>query len=363
MPPTLTYYVSGHGFGHARRSIEVVRSLLAVRPDATVHFRTSAPRHVFASILAENVLHHPVSLDPGAVERDILSIDPGATLREAQCALDQAPALLRSEERFLRQSRSCLILADIPFLAGRIADAAGLPALAISNFTWDWIYEPFLASRPEYGPLVDAIRRSHGHFAAILHLPWGGSIESFRQAIEVPLVAAVSRQAPERVLPNLSIDLADDRQRILVAIRGGVSADALRVAAQTCPEMLFLCPNLPGEPPAANILPVLLRPEIDFADLVAISDVVVSKLGYGILADCIAARTPLLWPARAGFREDELTSMECPQYLTMRQIAAGDFLAGNWSDDLRQLLSAPEPAGCTRTDGAAACAALIADRL
>ena len=40
-------------------------------------------------------------------------------------------------------------MADIPFLAGDIAAAAGIPIIAITNFTWDWIYEPYFNDRQD----------------------------------------------------------------------------------------------------------------------------------------------------------------------------------------------------------------------
>jgi hypothetical protein len=43
----VVFYISGHGLGHASRDIEVMRALLARRPDLPIVVRTSAPRWLF----------------------------------------------------------------------------------------------------------------------------------------------------------------------------------------------------------------------------------------------------------------------------------------------------------------------------
>ena len=43
-----------------------------------------------------------------------------------------------------------------------------------------------------------------------------------------------------------------------------------------------------------------------YEDLVAAVDVVVTKPGYGIIAECIAAGTPMLYTSRGDFREYDL---------------------------------------------------------
>jgi predicted glycosyltransferase len=50
MPASLLYYVSGHGYGHARRSAEVVRALRSIAPDVNVYVRTSAPAEPFQGL-------------------------------------------------------------------------------------------------------------------------------------------------------------------------------------------------------------------------------------------------------------------------------------------------------------------------
>jgi predicted glycosyltransferase len=133
MPATLLYYVSGHGYGHARRSAEVIRALRAAAPDVNVYVRTSAPAHLFAN-LATGPVTAPF-IDVPVVERDALSIDWRATVGAAADVLRRRRALVAREVEAVRELDPSLVVADVPFLAGDLAAALGVPCVAVSNFT------------------------------------------------------------------------------------------------------------------------------------------------------------------------------------------------------------------------------------
>jgi L-arabinokinase len=59
---------------------------------------------------------------------------------------------------------------------------------------------------------------------------------------------------------------------------------------------------------------------IRYADLVAAADVVISKPGYGIVSECIANGTALLFTRRGHFIEQEVFVREMPHVLRTREI-------------------------------------------
>src|SRR4051812_28560553 len=137
----IAYYITGHGFGHARRSVEVIRELRGLRPAVEGYFRTTANPAIFEELSAPKIHLERVELDPGAIEKDLFTIDHAATAEAVRAAIGRRSRLIAREIPFLKQNGIRLILADIPLLAGDIAAAAGIPIIAITNFTWDWIYE------------------------------------------------------------------------------------------------------------------------------------------------------------------------------------------------------------------------------
>ena len=53
-------------------------------------------------------------------------------------------------------------------------------------------------------------------------------------------------------------------------------------------------------------------------DIVAAADVVVSKPGYGIVSECAAHRTPLLYTSRGRFAEYDVMVTEMPKMVRCR---------------------------------------------
>jgi hypothetical protein len=44
---SILFYITGHGFGHAIRSQQVVRALMTIRRQLRIHVRTTAPEWIF----------------------------------------------------------------------------------------------------------------------------------------------------------------------------------------------------------------------------------------------------------------------------------------------------------------------------
>jgi L-arabinokinase len=354
----IAYYITGHGFGHARRSVEVIKELLQLRPEVAVYFRTTANPSIFDELSGPNIYLDRVELDPGAIEKDLFTIDQKATIAAVRAALAKLDETIASELIFRRRQKIQLILSDIPFLAGDVADAVGIPIIGITNFTWDWIYEPFFGSN---GDLLKEIQNSYKKIPTLLKIPFGGRTDWFKEVIDIPVIASTPRRSADEVLTSLKLER--HRPRVLVSLRGGISAQSLVKAAKSSPDYTFLSTMPVRSESPQNLCHFPLTQSLTFSDLLCSSSIVLSKLGYGIVADCLAARVPILWPRRSGFREDEVTLAEASQYLPMREITHEELFAGNWKPYLDELLNKPMPRQNLPTNGAAIAAQIICSRL
>ncbi|MFQ5665296.1 MAG: glycosyl transferase, partial [Candidatus Binatia bacterium] len=110
----LLCYISGHGFGHAVRVMEVVRALRRRRPDVAVAIRTPVPRWFFELGDGAPCSYASSRLDVGAVQSDSLSVDPEASLRAYAEIVAHREQLLRAEVAAVEALRPTLIFADIP---------------------------------------------------------------------------------------------------------------------------------------------------------------------------------------------------------------------------------------------------------
>jgi len=122
----VVFYISGHGFGHASRDLQVVNALARLAPDARVTLRTSVPRWFLEASLEAPARIVPVDVDTGLVQPDSLSIDEDESARRAAEFYADFTARTASESEALRRSEATLVVGDIPPLAFASAHAAGV---------------------------------------------------------------------------------------------------------------------------------------------------------------------------------------------------------------------------------------------
>jgi len=285
----ILYYISGHGFGHASRAIELIRELRAQRPDARVVVRTSVPRWLFAPIAGGTVEVQALETDPGVVQTDSLHVDEEQTARNAGRFFADFDRRAAIEAELIRGVGADLVAGDIPPLAFAAAERAGVPSVAIGNFTWDWIYGIYPAFERVAPDVKPAIRRAYATATHALRLPLHGGFEPMAgRVVDIPFIAR--RSARDRAQTRRRLGIAGDRPVLLPSFGGhGVN---LPLEALRRSERFTIIE--PVREPADGLL---------YQDLVAAADVVVSKPGYGIVSECVANATALLYTSRGRFVE------------------------------------------------------------
>lgn len=365
----IVWYVSGHGFGHASRDIEVINALAVRAPDVPVQVRTAAPRWLFDLTARKRVDVHCIETDTGLVQIDSLRIDVPESIHRAaafHATLDRRAA---DETRALEAAGARLVVGDIPPLAFAAADRADVPAFALANFTWDWIYEEYaeIADAPQLLPLIRAsYARAHGAW----RLPMSGGFEPFARIVDVPLMARHSHRDPSDVRRHLGVPL--DRLLVLSSF-GGFGVRGLPLDRVDC---LAHCTLVVAEATVARSRPEYPQhfehPEhliqvsdgeiyeagYRYEDLVAAADVVMTKPGFGIIAECAANGTAVVYTSRGRFREYDVLVREMPRYVRSGFLSQDDLLGGRWWPAIERVLSMPQPPKA-RTDGAEVVADLI----
>ncbi|XP_009129728.2 L-arabinokinase-like [Brassica rapa] len=128
------YYVTGHGFGHATRIVEVVRHLIAAGHD--VHVVIGAPDFVFTSeIQSPRLKIRKVLLDCGAVQADALTVDRLASLEKyVETAVIPRAEILETEVEWLHSIKADFVVSDVVPVACRAAADAGIRSVCVTNF-------------------------------------------------------------------------------------------------------------------------------------------------------------------------------------------------------------------------------------
>jgi hypothetical protein len=345
---SLVYYVTGHGFGHAVRSAEVIRALQRYRPALPIHLRTSAPDWLFPPTTSFTNR----SLDVGVVQPNALEIDEGGTLARAANLAHAADRQVTEELPALRAVDAGLIVADVPAVAFLAARAADLPSVAVANFSWDWIYQPYVVNHPEYAWLLDWLRDAYRQADLLLRLPFHDAMSAFRTIEDVPLVSRPPSARRETLRARLGLG---PTERAVLLSFGGLGLSGLRPEPfATLPSYTFLATRRElatssALPPNLRLLPTVQE---NYNDLVAAADLVVSKPGFGIVASCLANRVPLLYTDRGSFAEYPILRTGLHANGRGQHIPAAELLAGRLGPYLAAIERVSSPWPPLRIDGA-----------
>jgi L-arabinokinase len=368
----IVWYISGHGFGHASREIEIINALRDRRPDVPIVVRTGAKRWIFDLTLRAPVDFQQAECDTGVVQIDSLRLDEAETVRRAAAFYAGFGARVAAERDLLRSIRPSLVVGDVPPLAFAAARAAGVPSIAIANFTWDWIYEGYEPGRFGAPELPRQIKEACAEADLFLRLPmWGGFAMAPPEVTrDLPLVARRSARDPLETREALGLPV--DRTLVLLSFGGHGLKDLSPAAFDTFGGEFVAV--ITGHLEMSEAAHRSRRGVIEFdeqalyeagwryEDLVAAVDVVATKPGYGIIAECAAHQTALLYTSRGRFVEYEVLVREMPRYVRSQFIPQEALFAGGWRPYLEALLSQdrPEPAD---VNGAATAAEVMLERL
>jgi L-arabinokinase len=342
----LAVYVSGHGYGHATRTAEVLRAVRERAPDLAIAVATSAPAFLFEDVVAPPLRMRDLECDVGVAQKDALLIDQAGTIRRWREFMTGWDERVKTEGLRLRESGARLVLGDIPPLAFAAASEAGVPSVALGNFSWDWVYRHLAAAEPALEGAARAAAEAYGRAALLLRLPFAGDLSAFPRIEDVPLVARRPRTGRAEARTRLGLDAA--RPAVLLSF-GGVGLPGLALSAfGRLAEYQFLLTGAAADGPLpANLRRLdgkaLAAAGVEYPDLVGAVDVVVTKPGYGIVTDCIGAGTRLVYTDRGDFPEYPILVREMERYLPAVHVTNDAVRTARLGGALEDVLARPLP--------------------
>ncbi len=229
-------------------------------------------------------------------------------------------------------------MADIPGIPIEAAASLGIPSMAVGNFSWDWIYEPFAKEQPEWNTHVKAFRKAYGTATLLLKLPLSGDMPAFPRHVNLPLINKPGRNCRAAIANETHADPA--KKWILLsfaALNWNESAEKNVTALAEYEFFIFPPLNLSGD----NIHLIRHHQHL-FKDVAASVDAVISKPGYGIVSDCIMNRKPLLYAERTDFREYDILVDGIQHNLKNAHIPAERLYHGDIAQGLNSLWDNPE---------------------
>ena len=327
----ICFYISDYGYGHASRDIAIIRKILNESNNVKIFVKTDGPYNfVRQSLPQKNVEVIQSKNDVGIVFKgNSVSVDREKTRKVLDEWLASWDEYIQNEKRFCEKHNINLILSDIvpqPFI---VADELGISGIAISNFTWHYIFYNLFGD----APATERIKEAYQCADVALVLPFNEEMDflKFRRKKEISLVSREISEGRRDMRGKCGV--SDDE--LLVYVGVGLSFDSSfmrNMKKIAMPDVKFLVSSN-AELPFGNVIKIPNN-ETETQNYIGMCNLVVSKTGYGTVSEAVRAKIPMFLLKREGFKEDELIGNKVEEMGIGKFISEKSFLDGDWVSDL-----------------------------
>ncbi|WP_297991032.1 hypothetical protein [Anoxybacillus sp.] len=301
---TIAYYISDYGFGHAARSVALIRHLLAMREDIRIIICHSFALHFLRESLKDEnrVAFRTIETDIGYVLRkDSIEPDVEKLNVEYEKYLTKWPLLIERERNFLQINRVDLVISDISAFPFEAAYTIGIPSLGISSFTWHTAYQGLIAD-----PLLEPLKKAYEKMTYFFSLT--GSEEPDWGMKGTKQFGFFARNVDENEVHRIRKLINPTGDQFVVFFGLGMKIDIERLERLPIwdsPDCVFIVSsNVQVQGPNVFSIP---KDYVESQHYIAAADLVISKPGWGIVSESVCAHKPLLILERQTMKEDQHT--------------------------------------------------------
>ncbi|MFO7748074.1 MAG: hypothetical protein R6V42_09730 [Orrella sp.] len=355
--------ISSHGFGHLSQVAPVLNQFAGecLPSDPTMRFtlRTTLPPEAIAKRV---VIPFDIDLgsdDFGMVMFNALQSNVPESLRRYKAQHADWESAVDALAQHLSDLKVDVLFADIPYLTLAAAARVGIPSVAMCSLNWADILEQSVAedptalataglSRRGFEAILQTMREAYASASVFLQpepsMAMSG-LSNLRRIEPVSEPAAnLGRESLVQWVAQAGFKDAAQGWFVLVSM-GGIPTTLKPEQWPThClgrPLFYLVTPDLAGQHPHAVTMQAhgMQVPVPSYQVLIAASDVVLSKPGYGTFVEACVAGTPVLYVARPAWPESAALNQWIDRVGHARQIDAQQLATGNFEAPLCELLA------------------------
>jgi hypothetical protein len=335
--PHLYVCVTAHGFGHLAQLSPIVTELVDRVPGLRVTLQSTVSSDFATECLPAGFMHHQEAMDVGMPMDNPLDTRWPEAVKAYTRFCSRQDEYMQQQRQLLQQDMPDLVLANVPWLPLLAASELGIPAIGLSSLNWlDILREgPQGASLPS--SVVDKLALGYQSAKYFIRPTPSMPMTWLENGVDVGPVARLGHAQPEQIKARLG--LAKDCKLVIYQL-GGIKGGGAQAQIPEIPGVHWLLMNsLPGRKDCSAISDLGLR----FIDVLATSDVMLAKPGYGSVVEAACHGVPVLYVARHDWAEEPFLLDWLRQEQSCTEISREAFFTGNFIDELNYLLKLPKP--------------------
>jgi len=349
----LVVSISGHGFGHVAQTAPILNALHGLLPNLRITVRSTVPQAHLRSRINAPFTHLASEGDIGMVMSSALDVcgdDSRVAYRQFHADWE---ARVGQEAALLNELRANYVFSNVGYLALAGAQRAGLGNAALCSLNWYDIYRHYCGE----DEIAAQIQSCYMDADAFLRTTPGMAMASLPNLIPVAPIADLGENRREEL--NRKLQLAQEQKLILVSM-GGI---ATRLPIESWPRIdgvkYLVQQSWQARHPDAIVLESL---QMAFSDLLASSDLLLCKPGYGSFVEAAYSGVPLCYVNRADWPESPALTAWLQTHGVCREISRQQAERGEFAEALQSLFQS-ERHQLARPSGAAQVAVWLAEKL
>ena len=294
----IALYISSHGFGHMTRCLSLIENILK-NTEYNIYIACGKKQNDFARIYLSKyksrIIYKDLVTDIGLINKDnTLEVDKKkleSKLVEFVLSWDNA---VKNEVEELKKLNIKSIVCDISPIGCLVGNKLNLPVTFISNFTWIEQYEHLCIDKV----LINKFRIAYSYIDKFIQYDLCLA-KDYINANEVFDGGFVCRE-----IDNLKVDQIKAKYGNSIFITCGKSASLNCINIKNFSGTIFTTSGIDiSTDKECNIvqLPIDI---LDTQNYIAASDIVITKAGWGTIAEAIIGHTNLVLIERPSAKED-----------------------------------------------------------
>ncbi|WP_375748695.1 hypothetical protein [Vibrio sp. HN007] len=346
----ICFSITAHGFGHGAISCSVINQVINQLPDCRITVLSKLPASYLEGRIQGEFTHIAMGHDFGMLMHSPIEVDVVASFAKYKQLLEDWGDCVEREKRCLADIKPDLLISNISPISLEAAKQLGIKTATVCPFNWAQIYQAYCLNENEQHSL-QLHQRMNLVYQSVDYIfkPLPSVPESSHQEFNIASIASHPKEPSASLIVENNLN---DSQNILFALGGF-----------PMPIELSQLPKLEGwqwlvDQPVSESR-TDLRPIADlpfsFLELVASSDVIITKPGYGSYCEIAALakykRVRVLSLTRPDWPETPYLNAFLSERVPFKEIELSDLEGDRLANCIEQVCKLPYPDTLACEDG------------
>ncbi len=335
--PHLIVTLTAHGYGHVAQTAPILNALHQQLPELRISLFSDIETVYLKRRIHAPFQHHKIALDVGL----LMDAEIRPRINESHRAYNDfhrnwSNKLTQLTQHF-KQLNADLLLSNIAYLPIVAAKSLNLPSIALCSLNWADIYQHYCHDLPNSTHIHQQILHAYQHSSHFLKTTPAMPMPSL-VGQKISPITHLGKNRRHEINQWLQID---SKKKLIVVGLGGINS---RFDLQHWPKTSDFYWLVPEQwlNRQQNMQSVESCP-FTFIDLLASSDLLISKPGYGSFSETACNATPCLYLERDEWPESIYLEEWLQQHGVTEKISRIEFEQGQFEQKIRALMEKKPP--------------------